>query len=152
MDIYSKLPGAAGSLSNFSPFPFVLDGVKCASMEGFLQSLLVEDASLQEEVCQLVGLPAKQWGTQRLQVLGSTKRLWWRGREYDRYAGEYQELLDRAYAALAENTGFRVVLLSTGDEPLTHSIGRSEGCAETILTEEEFCSRLMRLRTSLQTH
>lgn len=27
------------SLSNFAPNPFVIDGVKCSSMKGFLQSL-----------------------------------------------------------------------------------------------------------------
>jgi len=39
MDIKSGVGYPASSLSNFSPHPFVLDGVQIASMEGFLQSL-----------------------------------------------------------------------------------------------------------------
>ena len=39
MDIGSKCGYPASSLSNFAPHPFEIDGVKCNSMEGFLQSL-----------------------------------------------------------------------------------------------------------------
>lgn len=39
MDIKSGCGYPASALSNFAPHPFVLDGVYCASMEGFLQSL-----------------------------------------------------------------------------------------------------------------
>jgi predicted NAD-dependent protein-ADP-ribosyltransferase YbiA (DUF1768 family) len=36
MDIGSSNGFPAGTLSNFSPHPFVIDGVECNSMEGFL--------------------------------------------------------------------------------------------------------------------
>ena len=39
MDISSGSSYPASSLSNFSPHPFIIDGVECSSMEGFLQSL-----------------------------------------------------------------------------------------------------------------
>ncbi len=38
MDIASKSGYPASALSNFAPHPFELDGVKIASMEGFLHS------------------------------------------------------------------------------------------------------------------
>lgn len=38
MDVGSKNAYPASALSNFSPHPFEIDGVKCNSMEGFLQS------------------------------------------------------------------------------------------------------------------
>ncbi len=150
IDIRSKLPGAAGLLSNFTAFEFVLDQVPCASMEGFLQSLLVIDQREQQQICGMIGIEAKRLGERRLQELGETNRLWWRGKEYDRYSMEYQELLDRAYDALAENARFCAILLSTGEEVLTHSIARGEGLDRTILTEQEFCSRLMNLRDRLR--
>lgn len=57
----------------------------------------------------------------------------------------YQELLDRAYEALNQNSGFRKALEATGDSSLTHSIGKSDP-THTILTTQEFCSRLLKLR------
>ena len=37
MDIGSGNGYPSGALSNFSPHPFVFDGVECNSMEGLLQ-------------------------------------------------------------------------------------------------------------------
>jgi predicted NAD-dependent protein-ADP-ribosyltransferase YbiA (DUF1768 family) len=37
MDIGSRHGYPANALSNFAPHPFNMDGVACASMEGFLQ-------------------------------------------------------------------------------------------------------------------
>ena len=42
MDISSGSSYPASSLSNFSPHPFIIDGVECSSMEGFLKSLLMK--------------------------------------------------------------------------------------------------------------
>jgi predicted NAD-dependent protein-ADP-ribosyltransferase YbiA (DUF1768 family) len=39
MDIGSGSGFPSAALSNFAPHPFVIDGVECNSMEGFLQSL-----------------------------------------------------------------------------------------------------------------
>lgn len=39
MDIGSGTGYPSAALSNFAPHSFVIDGVECASMEGFLQSL-----------------------------------------------------------------------------------------------------------------
>lgn len=150
LDILNKLPWPAGALSNFCEYHFVIDDVECASMEGFLQSLLISDLELQRQICQMIGIRAKLWGAQRLQELGETRRLWWRDKEYDRYSAEYQGLLDRAYDALLENEAFRSTLLSTENEILTHSIAHGEGPADTILTEQEFCSRLMARRSRLR--
>ncbi len=36
LDIKTKAPLPAGALSNLAPQAFTLDGVACASMEGFL--------------------------------------------------------------------------------------------------------------------
>lgn len=148
MDIRSKLDYPAGALSNFAAYAFELDGVQCASMEGFLQSLKAEDPLVQKEVCRLVGSAAKDWGNEHNIVWKETQTLYWRGRAYDRQGAEYQVLLDRAYDALAQNEEFRKALLASRQETLTHSIGKSDPF-ETILTEAELCSRLMKLRSKL---
>ena len=59
MDIGSGSGFPSGTLSNFAPHPFVIDGVECNSMEGFLQSLKFSNPEMQAEVCKLVGKAAK---------------------------------------------------------------------------------------------
>ena len=59
MDIGSGTGWPSAALSNFAPHPFTIDGVECASMEGFLQSLKYKEPDMQIEVCKLVGKAAK---------------------------------------------------------------------------------------------
>ena len=147
MDIGSGTGWPSAALSNFAPHPFVIDGVECASMEGFLQSLKFKEPAMQVEVCKLVGKAAKFRGKKK--KWWKTQTLYWNGVEYARDSEEYQELLDRAFDALAQNTGFQKALLATNNSTLTHSIGKSKE-QETVLTKQEFCSRLMRIRNTLQ--
>ena len=147
MDIGSGTKYPAGALSNFSPHPFEIDGVKCNSMEGWLQSLKFESVEMQEHVCTLVGIKAKSKG--RKKKWFKTQTLYWKGTPIKRDSEEYQQLLDRAYDALAENTKFRKALLASGDAVLKHSIGK-KNINETVLTRREFCSRLTAIRERLK--
>lgn len=146
IDIYSKNEGAAGALSNFAAHAFTFEGVACASMEGLLQAFTHADAARQREVCALTGIAAKEaanagWRTEQT--------LHWQGRIFDRASGNYQSLLDRAYNALfMQDEAFRAALAATGNAVLTHKNGQQDPQL-TILTEEEFCSRLMNLRERL---
>ena len=146
MDIGSENKYPASSLSNFSPHPFVLDGVECASMEGFLQSLKFKNPDMQKEVCKLIGKAAKFKGKKK--KWWRDQILYWQGKEYKRDSQEYQELLTRAYDALFENEGFRKALEATNNATLTHSLG-SRDIHRTVLTEREFISQLNRLRKKL---
>lgn len=147
MDIGSGTGWPSAALSNFTPHPFVIDGVECASMEGFLQSLKFKEPDMQVEVCKLVGKAAKFKGKKK--KWWRTQTLYWQGQEFKRDSQEYQDLLDRAFDALAQNTGFQKALLATGKATLTHSIGKSKE-QETVLTKQEFCSRLTKIRDKLQ--
>lgn len=147
MDIGSGTGWPSAALSNFTPHPFVIDGVECASMEGFLQSLKFKEPDMQVEVCKLVGKAAKFKGKKK--KWWRTQTLYWQGQEFKRDSQEYQDLLDRAFDALAQNTGFQKALLATGKATLTHSIGKSKE-QETVLTKQEFCSRLTNIRSNLQ--
>jgi len=144
LDIKAKAPFPAGALSNFAPHGFVIDGIACKSMEGFLQSLKIEDVAEQQRVCGLVGGEAQTTG--RRYDWGKSGTLWWRGTPIDRLSEAYQQLLDRAYEALlAQSSKFRAALAASGDARLIHKSGKTDPCV-TILTVEEFCSRLERLR------
>jgi len=146
MDIGSKKPYPANALSNFAPHPFEIDGVQCNSMEGFLQSLKFKNPDMQIEVCTLVGMCAKRRGAGK--HWRQTQTLWWKGEPIKRDRKEYQDLLDRAYKALAQNDGFRRALLATGNSPLTHSMGKNK-IQDTVLTVSEFCGRLCKIRDRL---
>lgn len=146
MNIGSGAPYPANALSNFAPHPFELDGIKCASMEGFLQSLKFDKPHIQEEVCKLVGKAAKFRGKARNKHWQSRQVLWWKGRPYARGGDEYQSLLKRAYKAMYDQSeSFRKALKATQNAVLSHSLG-SNSEAHTVLTEREFCRILTELR------
>ena len=147
MDIGSGSGFPSSALSNFAPHPFVIDGIECNSMEGFLQSLKFSNPEMQKEVCKLVGKAAKFKGKKK--KWWRTQTLYWQGVEIPRDSQEYQDLLDRAFDALAQNSGFRAALLATGNSVLTHSIGKTK-ITETVLTRQEFCSRLTKIREELR--
>ncbi|HBC45313.1 TPA: hypothetical protein DCZ81_04050 [Candidatus Collierbacteria bacterium] len=149
MDIGSGRGFPSANLSNFHPHPFVIDGVECSSMEGFLQSLKFDKPHIQVEVCKLVGLAAKFKGKKRNKAWKSRQKLWWQGKEFDRHGEEFQLLLDRAFDALSQNTNFQKALLETGKSSLSHSIGSSDP-HNTVLTVREFCGRLEKIRNRLQ--
>lgn len=143
MDIGSHNGYPSGALSNFAPHPFEIDGIKCNSMEGFLQSLKFSNPEMQEYVCTLVGMAAKRKGHGKNWY--RTQTLYWRGQPIKRDSEEYQILLNRAYNALYKNEGFRNALAATKQATLTHSIGKNK-ITDTVLTTREFCSRLTALR------
>lgn len=148
MDISSKGGYPSNKLSNFAGHRFTLDGVECYSMEGFLQAVKYSNPDMQEEVCKLVGYAAKKKGSKKNWRTKQT--LYWRGVEIKRDSDRYQDLLDRAYEAMAtQSEGFRKALLASGTGLLTHSIGRNKK-NETVLTTNEFCSRLMKLRERIR--
>lgn len=144
MDIGSAKGYPSSALSNFAPHPFKFDGVEVASMEGFLQSLKFKNPEMQKYVCTLVGRAAKFKGKDKKWYKEQT--LYWQGQEFKRDSKEYQILLNRAYNALyQQNEGFRKALEASKPGILTHSIGKTNE-NETVLTQSEFCGRLMKLR------
>ena len=151
MDIGSKHGYPSSSLSNFSPHPFTVTWrgftVQSNSMEGFLQGLKFKNPDMQKYVSTLVGYAAKKKGKEKNWRV--SQALWWNGQSIDRHSDEYQELLDIAFDALSKNSTLRAALLSTGDAILTHNIGKTNA-NETVLTQKEFCSRLMKIRNSLK--
>lgn len=143
MDVKSGRGYPASALSNFAYHPFIIDGVLCNSMEGFLQSLKFSNPEMQKYVCTLSGKTAKLEGKKKKWY--RTQTLYWQGISIKRDSKEYQVLLDRAYMELYKNEKFRAALKATGNATITHSIGKRKQ-NETILTCQEFCSRLMKLR------
>jgi predicted NAD-dependent protein-ADP-ribosyltransferase YbiA (DUF1768 family) len=148
MDIGSGNGYPSAALSNFSPHGFIFRGVKCASMEGLLQAFKISSSDMQIHVCTLVGKAAKFKGKKK--KWWRTQTLWWQGKEIDRHSDEYQQMLDEAFDCLFDqNESARRALLATQNAVLTHSMGKTND-SQTVLTQREFCSRLMKVRARLQ--
>ncbi len=146
IDIKSDENGLAGALSNFHPYPFVVDNIPCASMEGLLQTLKCIDHNDQRKICALVGVAAKQEGAKHNSDWQSTQTLYWQGLAMDRHGEAYQQFIDRAYRALFDqNIAFQGALRESGQRFLRHKLG-SKDPAKTVLTEREFIRRLYALR------
>ena len=143
IDIGSKGKYPANILSNFFAHAFVFDGVECASMEGFLQSLKYRNAKKQAKVCALVGKEAKAAGSKK-RLWKLTGNLYWKGKRYKRKSSEFDALRFDAYKALLSNETFREALISAKGKILAHTIGKHDK-KSTILTEEEFIDYLNRL-------
>lgn len=147
IDIYSKGEYPADVLSNFYPNAFVFDGVQCASFEGFLQSLKYRSPAKQRKICALYGKTAKQAGAKKWawKVFG---RVYWQGNRIRRDGLVFDMLISAAYDALSQNDEWRRALLATVGKELVHSIGKHDKRV-TVLTEEEFISNLVRIRSRL---
>lgn len=147
MDIYSKNKYPSNELSNFAEHHFEIDYIKCKSMEGFLQSLKVNNIEEQINICQLIGYKAKLRGsTENWQ---KTQTLYWNNKEINRLSDEYQSLIDRAYECMYNQCeDFRKALLATGKTVLTHSVGNDKPM-ESMLTEKEFISKIIACRNKL---
>lgn len=146
LDIYSKGEYPSCILSNFAENKFFVDGVECASMEGFLQSLKFRSPEKQFRVCLMTGKEAKKYAGNSFAQLRwrFTHNLYWQGKKISRFSDDYQKLLDKAYNCLFENPDFYNALKIASDYKLVHTIGKTDS-RKTVLTEYEFISRLNKL-------
>lgn len=150
LDINSLGRYPANALSNFAEYHFIIDGVECYSMEGFIQSLKTENPYYQQRMCRFTGMQAKERGTRAGKVRDwrESGTLLWQGREINRFGEDYQKLLDKVFDALFENKEFREALQASGSRKLIHSVGKNDP-RQTVLTEKELCNQLYRLRSKL---
>lgn len=148
MDIKLGQPWPNGALSNLAPHKFTFREIECASMEGLLQSFKFKSPDMQRQICTYAGMKAKFSGKNKNWY--ETQTLWWQGKPIKRDSDEYQQLLDEAFLALfTQNESAKKALLATANATIKHSIGRRK-INETILTQQEFCSRLTKIREQLK--
>lgn len=145
---YKHGEGLARTLSNLMPRPFVLDGVHCGSMEGFLQSLKLtatDQAGLRDRIAALHGFTAFKLG-QEFNGWKAHQLLRWDDVVFERSSGQYQFLLDRAYdAQLIYSEELERDLLASVGYALRHTRGKHDS-RDTVLTESEYVRQLERLR------
>ncbi|HBK34968.1 TPA: hypothetical protein DDZ01_03160 [Candidatus Uhrbacteria bacterium] len=150
MNIGSNNSYPGNKLSNFPPAPFQIDGVQCASTEGFIQALKFPDPEMQRHVCSLVGREAKFKGkkaNKRVQHMG---KVWWQGREIEFRSQEHMDLIERGLRAkFTQCDSARRALLATREATLTHHTGYKES-PHTSLPARDFIRMLYKIRKELQ--
>jgi hypothetical protein len=150
LDISSNKPYPANVLSNLAPNAFIFEGYECASMEGLLQGVKFRDPAKQQEIMKLTGLDAKYAGRAG-DGWKANQTLYWKGIPMDRHGRGYQAFLDDGYAALATNTEFKRALIDARRRTISHRMGHDDP-HYTILTKDEFVSRIVRLITDITAH
>lgn len=146
IDIHSRFDYPSNVLSNFYGNRFTFLGVECNSMEGLLQAFKCKNEDRQIELCQLVGFAAKNEGSKYTATWQKSLTLWFKGVSFSRNGEVYQGIIQRAYQDMFDQSlEFRKALLSTGSSKLTHKIGHND-LTKTVLTSDEFCNTLMKMR------
>ncbi|ADI96443.1 gp30.3 conserved hypothetical protein [Acinetobacter phage Ac42] len=145
-DINSRGTYPCNVLSNLYNNPFVMDQIEFGSIEGFLQGLREPNPDKQLEIFKMHGIQAKRTG-RGIPIKDQT--LYYRGEPFNRHSEKYQSLLNTAYFLMCgQNFLFRKALMYTEGHELTHVIGKTDPF-DTILTNDEFISRLYSLRKLL---
>ena len=132
----------ARRLSNFSADPFLIDGEKIASVEGFIQGTkFLEGHYIRQQAFQSVGVEAKRCGEK-----AERKLIWWKEQIISYGSNEHHQLIERAIRAKFEqNDGAMEALLATGGLVLMHDLGRPDS-PNTSLPAKIFCDILTRIR------
>lgn len=106
-------------ISNLAATPFMLDGRRYASVEGFWQGLKFADPEARERVAALSEMAAKAVGPKS----EPGDRFAYEGREWVVGTVDHWALMERANRAKFEQSETaRAALLSTGDKPLEHKV------------------------------
>lgn len=147
MNIGSGKGYPLSQLCSDSLHPFELDGVKCASIDSFVQGLKFEKASQQASVCKEAPKAARERGKKAMDWKNG-QVLWWKGQALERRSTEQRELLQRAVSQAANQCpAFRDALVHTGTMVLDCSAQSKE--FDTPVTEAEYCAALSSVRVQL---
>ncbi len=130
------------AMSNFSAHPFVIDGIRCASVEAFIQGIkFPPDDPRREEVFAMGGVAA--W---KMRVYAVGDYVWWGGVQISYRSAAHAELIRRAIEAkFAQNPDAFDALTSTRGLEIIHEPGGVESPL-TSLPATVYCKILTDIR------
>ena len=133
-------------LSNLFPNEFSFNnGIKVKSIEGVLHSFKVNN-NKQILYTQYAGFDAYALRATIPNDWRKNHKLYWQGKEYDRFSIEYQELLNSLYYSIyTESPIFNGALYNSKENILFHKNNATQ--EETVLTADEYLTRLTVLRS-----
>ena len=132
-----KLKGATPKLlSNLYPYEFKFKGKKVSSIEGVFQGIKFKDKKEQTLVLRYSRLDANNIKGSNLLDWKKEGKLYWQGKEIDRFKEEYQRFLEELYISAIQNPLYRNVLINT-NKYILHSMGVINK-EDTVFTRYEF--------------
>lgn len=140
MEIGNGKGPVLSQLSTMANHTFVIDDVKCTSLESFIQSLKFERATQCISVAGDKAKTAKERGKKQFNWC-SNGHVHWKGQPMDRDSALYWHFLEHVFMEVAkQSSSFATALIESGDLEFT-CIGKSLP-SETPITEKEYV-RLM---------
>jgi predicted NAD-dependent protein-ADP-ribosyltransferase YbiA (DUF1768 family) len=144
----SSLEEIGRDMSNLAHTPFILDGVKFASVEAFYICLRTPNPEQRLQVAQLHGVKAKHMGSKLKKKFRLTHTTWM-DVTFELGSEQHHQLVKRAIRAkLKQNKKIRKEFLKTSPRPITHDTGFPES-RFTQLPGEKFSLLLTELRLEL---
>lgn len=129
-------------MSNLSHHPFVLDGVWCGSVEGFIQGIkLPPEDPRREETLKLQGVSA--W---KMRMHAKGEFVWWNGEQIPYRSAKHADIIRRAIEAkFAQNPDALEALKATRGLKIVHETGQPES-PTTTLNAVTYCAILTEIR------
>jgi predicted NAD-dependent protein-ADP-ribosyltransferase YbiA (DUF1768 family) len=119
LNVSSRSPMPLRLASNFAHTPFVLDGLRYASIEGFWQGLKFPDKTDRRRLAALHGSAARDAGFHA----PPSETLLYNGARTRIGTWEHWQLMERAcMAKFSQHAGAREALLATGKQALVHRV------------------------------
>ena len=140
-----------GMLDPSAPVRFEIDGVECASLDGFMESLKFERIVDQKNVTKRVGADAKNQSKNKdfwPHNVKADRELYWQGESFKRNSKTFDRLLARVFRQMIRNPIYHEALMSTEDADFTHSKGKANK-KDTVLTKKELTDNLKAVRAEL---
>ena len=132
-----KLSGTfSKALSNLFPYEFKFRGKKLNSIENFFQGIKFKDKKVQDYVFQYSEIPAAVIKCASDYDWKKTGKVYWQGKEIDRYSDDYKLLIDELYISAIQNPLYRGALKNC-NKYIVHSMGDIEE-KDTTFTRYEF--------------
>ena len=130
-------------MSNFSPHPFILDGVRCQTVEAFIQGIKFPPGDpRREQIFAMNGLHA--W---KMRVHAQSDYVWWGEETLTYRSPEHSALIRRAIEAkFAQNPNALEALKSTEGLTIIHEPGGSPESPLSSLPAVVYCRILTEIR------
>jgi len=128
-------------MSNFAHTPFVLDGARYASVEGFYASLKFVDEQTRSKMARLYGVRAKGKASK-----SQLKTTCYQGESFELGSAKHHELIKCAIRAkLEQHPDIAKLFVATRPRPIIHDTGHAEQ-PTTRFPADVFCRILTELR------
>lgn len=146
LNVFSRSKEPLGrALSNFAHTPFVLDGVKYASVEALYVGLKYLDAAKRAEIAPLYGSYAKSAGNKAPAITETS----YMGEKIKLGSVEHHALIERAIRAkIEQNPDIMHALSQTGERSIVHDTGRLS-TRKSNLPDQVFADMIGRIRSDI---